>query len=67
LSFSWHYQRLQETNHFYNYLGYKALDEIDGYEQEANVRFKAKWYSLSEFEKSSDRLVPEELAKLLFS
>ncbi|HEV8157915.1 MAG TPA: NUDIX domain-containing protein [Pyrinomonadaceae bacterium] len=43
------------------------LDEIDGYEQEANVRFKAKWYSLSEFEKSSDRLVPEELAKLLFS
>jgi 8-oxo-dGTP pyrophosphatase MutT (NUDIX family) len=43
------------------------LDEIDGYEQEANVRFKAKWHSLNEFEKSSDRLVPEELAKLLFS
>ena len=43
------------------------LDEIDGYEQEANVGFKAKWYSLNKFEKGSDRLVPEELAKLLIS
>jgi len=41
------------------------LDEIDGYEQEANVRFKAKWHSFDEIEKSSGRLVPEDLAKLL--
>ena len=43
------------------------LNEIDGYEQEANVRFKAKWHSLDENEKSSGRLVPEDLAKLLIS
>ncbi len=41
------------------------FDEIDGYEQEANVSFKAKWYLLDEIEKSSGRLVPEDLAKLL--
>ena len=43
------------------------LDEIDGYEQEANIRFKAKWLSLEEIEKSGGRLVPEGLAKLLIS
>ena len=43
------------------------FDEIDGYEQEANIRFKTKWYSLDEIEKSSGRLVPEDLAKLLIS
>ncbi|MEJ7701535.1 MAG: NUDIX hydrolase [Pyrinomonadaceae bacterium] len=43
------------------------LDEIDGYEQEANVKFKAKWYSLNEIEKNGGRLVPETLAKLLTS
>ena len=41
------------------------FDEIDSYEQEANVSFKAKWYSLDKIEKSSGRLVPEDLAKLL--
>ncbi len=41
------------------------LNEIGGYEQEANVRFKATWYSLDEIEKSSGRLVPEDIAKLL--
>jgi 8-oxo-dGTP pyrophosphatase MutT (NUDIX family) len=29
------------------------LDEIDGYEQEANVRFKANWHSLDEIEKAA--------------
>lgn len=43
------------------------LAEIDGYEQEANVSFKAKWYSLNENEKSGGRLVPETLAKMLTS
>lgn len=43
------------------------LDEIAGYEMEANIRFKAKWKSLDEIEKSGARLVPEELATLLFS
>ena len=43
------------------------LDEIDGYEQEANIRFKAKWRSLDEIEKSGGRLVPEDLAKMLIS
>ncbi len=36
------------------------LDEIDGYEQEANVRFTAKWQSLEEIEKNGRRLVPED-------
>ena len=43
------------------------LDEIDGYEQEANVRFKAKWYSLSENGKNGGSLVPEALEKMLTS
>ncbi len=43
------------------------LDEIDGYEQEANVTFKAIWKSLNEIEKSGGRLVPESLEKLLNS
>ncbi len=43
------------------------LDEIDGYEQEANVRFKAKWRSLDEIEKNGSRLVPKDLANLLLS
>jgi 8-oxo-dGTP pyrophosphatase MutT (NUDIX family) len=43
------------------------LDEIDGFEQEANVRFKAIWKSLNEIERSGGRLVPENLAKLLIS
>ena len=43
------------------------LDEIDGYEQEANVTFKAIWKSLNEIEKSGGRLVPENLEKLLNS
>ncbi|MBA2606151.1 MAG: NUDIX domain-containing protein [Acidobacteriota bacterium] len=43
------------------------LDEINGYQQEANIEFKAKWHSLSEFEKGIGRLVPENLAKLLIS
>jgi 8-oxo-dGTP pyrophosphatase MutT (NUDIX family) len=41
------------------------LDEIDAYEQEANVRFKAKWHSLDELEKKGGKLVPENLAKSL--
>jgi len=41
------------------------LDEIDGYEQEADVRFKAKWQSLDEIKKNGSRLVPEDLANLL--
>ncbi len=41
------------------------LDEIDGYEQEADVRFKAQWRSLTEIEKNGSRLVPEDLAKML--
>jgi len=41
------------------------LDEIDAFEQEANVKFKAKWYLLGEIEMSNGRLVPEKLAKLL--
>lgn len=41
------------------------LEEIDGYQQEANVRFKARWKSLNEIEESNGRLVPEGLAKML--
>lgn len=41
------------------------LDEIDGYEREADVRFKAKWQSLDEIERNGGRLVPEDLANLL--
>ena len=41
------------------------LDEIDGYEQEADVRFKAKWYSLGEKGTGDGRLVPESLVELL--
>jgi len=41
------------------------LEEIDGYQQEANVRFKARWKSLNEIEESNGRLVPEDLAKML--
>jgi 8-oxo-dGTP pyrophosphatase MutT (NUDIX family) len=40
-------------------------DEIDGYEQEANVRFKAKWLSFDEIKNGNARLVPEGLAKML--
>ena len=43
------------------------LDEIDGYEQEATISFKAKWYSLNENEKNGGRLVPEALEKMLTS
>jgi 8-oxo-dGTP pyrophosphatase MutT (NUDIX family) len=43
------------------------LEEIDGYEQEADVKFKAKWYSLNENEESAGRLVPEALEKMLTS
>jgi 8-oxo-dGTP pyrophosphatase MutT (NUDIX family) len=43
------------------------LNEIDGYEQEANVKFKAKWYSLNENGKNGGRLVPEALEKMLTS
>lgn len=42
-------------------------EEIDGYEQEANIKFKAKWFSLDEIENGNSRLVPEELAKMLSS
>lgn len=35
-------------------------DELDGYEQEADIKFKAKWLSLDEIKKIG-RLVPEEL------
>ena len=42
-------------------------DEIEGYEQEADIRFKAKWLSIDEIEKGGGRLVPEYLAVLLFS
>lgn len=41
------------------------LDEIDGYEQEVNIRFKAKWYSLDTISGNKARLVPEGLAELL--
>lgn len=40
-------------------------DEIDGYEQEADLKFKAKWFPLEKIEQTSGRLVPEKLAELL--
>ena len=43
------------------------LDEIDGYEQEAGVKFKTKWFSLNKIEQTGGRLVPEKLAELLNS
>lgn len=43
------------------------LDEFEGYEQEANVGFKAKWKSLEDIEKNGGRLVPENLANLLLT
>lgn len=39
--------------------------EIDGYEQECDIRFKAKWFSLDEIGRIKARLVPEALEKLL--
>lgn len=42
------------------------LDEIDGYEQEADIRFKAKWLSLDEDKNGNARLVPRDLVKMLF-
>ena len=41
------------------------LDEIDGYEQEAEIKFKAKWYSLGTTGNGDGRLVPERLAEWL--
>lgn len=41
------------------------LEEIDGYEQEADVRFKASWKSLNEIEASGGKLVPKDLATML--
>jgi 8-oxo-dGTP pyrophosphatase MutT (NUDIX family) len=41
------------------------LDEIDVYEQEADVKFKAKWYLLDDIQEGNGRLVPEDLVKLL--
>ena len=43
------------------------LHEVEGYEQEANVKFKAKWLSLDEIKRNNARLVPEDLAKWLFA
>jgi 8-oxo-dGTP pyrophosphatase MutT (NUDIX family) len=43
------------------------LDEICCYEQEANIRFKAKWWSLDEIQENGSRLVPKDLANLLLS
>jgi len=42
------------------------LDEIDGYEQEADIKFKAKWLSLDKIKNGDARLVPEDLVKMLF-
>lgn len=41
------------------------LSELDGYEQEADIKFKAKWLSLEEMKKNGGRLVPEALLSLL--
>ena len=41
------------------------LDEIDGYEQEADIKFKAKWYPLGANGNGDGRLVPESLAEWL--
>lgn len=41
------------------------LDEIDCYEQEADIKFKAKWLSLAEIERNNGGLVPKDLANLL--
>jgi hypothetical protein len=43
------------------------LEEIDGYEQEADVKFKTKWFSLDKIAENGGRLVPEKLAELLSS
>jgi len=43
------------------------LDEICCYEQEANIRFTAKWWSLDEIQENGSRLVPKDLANLLLS
>ncbi|HXH70896.1 MAG TPA: NUDIX hydrolase [Pyrinomonadaceae bacterium] len=42
------------------------FDEIDGYEQEANIKFKARWLSEDKIKNSDARLVPEDLVKMLF-
>ncbi|MDQ4122954.1 MAG: NUDIX domain-containing protein [Acidobacteriota bacterium] len=41
------------------------LEEIDGYEQEANIEFKAKWKYLEEIEQNGGRLVPGDLLSFL--
>lgn len=41
------------------------VEEIDGYEQEADVKFQTKWLSFDEIKNGSARLVPENLIKML--
>jgi len=41
------------------------LDEIEGYEQEADIKFKATWFPLEKIGQNGGSLVPENLAKLL--
>ena len=43
------------------------LDEIDGFEHEANISFKAKWFSLDPAKRNKGRLVPEELMEMLIA
>lgn len=41
------------------------LDEIDCYEQESDIKFKAKWFSLEASNQTKAGLVPKDLTKLL--
>lgn len=41
------------------------LDEIDGFEQESDRKFKAKWYQLNTENNTRGRLVPKGLEELL--
>jgi len=41
------------------------LDELQGYEQEIDARFVARWYTPDELREKNVRLVPEGLTELL--
>jgi len=42
-------------------------EEINGYEQEVNAHFKAKWLELGGMHERKVRLVPERLAELIMA
>jgi hypothetical protein len=42
-----------------------VINEIDGFEQESDRKFKAKWYQLNTENNTRGKLVPKGLEELL--